>query len=245
MNLEHATPELFAALAKMQGEVENATKASINPHFKSRYADLAEVLNTVRPALAANGLAVIQSPSWDGQQCHVETALTHSSGGRAITRMSCVPAKQDAQGIGAATTYLRRYSLAAICGVAQEDDDGNEAAHGRGAQRNEQRSEPRQMKQNPFAAALPTIAPPAEEPELITGIFKILWVTSHETTVKGKPAKKITIEAEGPDGVTQFITLDEAVEKQAAFLRGSNTVVTYAVNSGGVKFAKSIEAKLI
>ena len=128
MNLEHSTPELFAALAKMQREVENATKGSINPQFRSKYADLAEVLNTVRPVLAANGLSVIQSPSFDGGICHVTTTIAHSGGGYVSGTMSCVPAKQDGQGIGAATTYLRRYSLAAVCGVAQEDDDGNTAA---------------------------------------------------------------------------------------------------------------------
>ena len=133
MNLEYSTPELFAALAKMQGEVENATKGSLNPHFKSKYADLAEVLNTVRPVLSANGLSVIQSPSFDGGICHVTTTIAHSSGGYVSGMMSCVPAKQDGQGIGAATTYLRRYSLAAVCGVAQEDDDGNTAAHNKPA----------------------------------------------------------------------------------------------------------------
>jgi hypothetical protein len=133
MNLEHSTPELFTALAKMQGEVENATKGSVNPHFKSKYADLAEVLNTVRPVLAANGLSVIQSPSFDGGICHVTTTIAHSSGGYITGTMSCVPAKQDGQGIGAATTYLRRYSLAAVCGVAQEDDDGQSAAHNKPA----------------------------------------------------------------------------------------------------------------
>jgi len=129
MNLENSTPELFAALAKMQGEVENATKGSLNPHFKSKYADLAEVLNTVRPVLAANGLSVIQSPSFDGAVCHVTTTLAHSSGGYIYGTMSCVPAKMDGQGVGSSTTYLRRYSLAAVCGIAQEDDDGQSAAH--------------------------------------------------------------------------------------------------------------------
>jgi hypothetical protein len=133
MQLEHITPELFTALAKMQGEVENATKGSLNPHFKSKYADLAEVLNTVRPVLAANGLSVIQSPSFDGGICHVTTTIAHTGGGYIYGTMSCVPAKQDGQGIGAATTYLRRYSLAAMCGVAQEDDDGQSAVHNKTA----------------------------------------------------------------------------------------------------------------
>jgi hypothetical protein len=54
----------------------------------------------------------------------VTTALCHEKGGFITATASCVPAKADAQGVGAATTYLRRYSLAAITGVAQEDDDG-------------------------------------------------------------------------------------------------------------------------
>ena len=129
MNLEHATPELFAALAKAQNAVENATKGSINPHFKNRYADLAEVLNTVRPVFSSYGLSIIQNPAFDGSLVSVHTALCHESGGYVTAIASCVPAKADAQGVGAATTYLRRYSLASITGVAQEDDDGQSAVN--------------------------------------------------------------------------------------------------------------------
>lgn len=131
MNTEHATPELFAALAKAQAEVENATKGSVNPHFKSKYADLAEVYNTVRPTFAKHGLGLLQGPTFDGAMVSVETIITHSSGGFVSSVASCVPAKTDAQGIGAATTYLRRYGLAAMTGVAQEDDDGQSASHNR------------------------------------------------------------------------------------------------------------------
>jgi hypothetical protein len=129
MNTDKATPELFTALAKAQAEVENASKNSANPHFKSKYADLAEVLNTVRPVFAKHGLSILQSTEFDGATVNVTTALCHSSGGVVTSTASCVPAKSDAQGIGSATTYLRRYSLAAMTGVAQEDDDGQSAAH--------------------------------------------------------------------------------------------------------------------
>lgn len=129
MNTDKASPELFSALAKAQAEVENASKNAANPHFRSRYADLAEVLNTVRPVLSKHGIAVLQSTEFDGATVSVSTALCHSSGGVVTSTASCVPAKTDAQGIGSATTYLRRYSLAAMCGVAQEDDDGQSAAH--------------------------------------------------------------------------------------------------------------------
>lgn len=129
MNLEHATPELFAALAKAQGEIENASKNAANPHFRSKYADLAEVLNTIRPPFTANGLSLTQFPSFDGALASVTTIIGHASGGYLTAVASCVPAKTDAQGIGAATTYLRRYGAAAAAGIAQEDDDGQSAAH--------------------------------------------------------------------------------------------------------------------
>jgi hypothetical protein len=131
MNTEHANPELFAALAKAQSEVENATKGSTNPHFKSKYADLAEVLNTVRPTFAKHGLSLLQSTAFEGSLVSVTTVIAHEGGGHVSSVASCVPAKSDAQGIGAATTYLRRYGLAAMTGVAQEDDDGTGASHNR------------------------------------------------------------------------------------------------------------------
>lgn len=135
MNLEHSNAALFAALAQAQGEVENATKASTNPHFKSRYADLAEVLNTVRPVFTKHGLAIVQSTESNGEMVSVTTAIVHKEGGYVSSVASCVPAKWDGQGVGASTTYLRRYALAAMCGIAQEDDDGQSAAHNRAPQK--------------------------------------------------------------------------------------------------------------
>ena len=128
-DMTHASPELFAAMAKAQGEIENADKNAANPHFRSKYADLAEVLNTIRPVLSKHGLSVIQAPGFDGTLAHVTTILAHESGGYITSVSSCQPAKTDAQGVGSATTYLRRYSASAMAGVAQEDDDGNAAAH--------------------------------------------------------------------------------------------------------------------
>lgn len=118
---------LAAALAKAQAEIENASKSSVNPHFKSKYADLAEVINTVRPVFSSHGLSITQMPSFDGGIAHVETLLMHSSGEWISSTASAPVSKQDAQGVGSAITYLRRYSLAAVAGVAQEDDDANSA----------------------------------------------------------------------------------------------------------------------
>lgn len=133
MELQNTTPALNKALATAQSQVENATKGSVNPHFKNRYADLAEVLNTVRPVFASHGLSIVQSTSYDGSLVSVTTTILHAEGGYISSTASCVPAKADAQGVGASTTYLRRYALAAMCGIAQEDDDGQSAAHTRTA----------------------------------------------------------------------------------------------------------------
>lgn len=127
MNKSESIKELAAALSSAQAEIENAGKNASNPHFKSRYADLAEVLNTVRPVLARHKLSVAQFPSLADGMASVETLLMHASG-EWISGIASAPlSKPDAQGVGSATTYLRRYSLAALAGVAQEDDDANGA----------------------------------------------------------------------------------------------------------------------
>jgi len=125
MNKSESIAGLAKALAKAQGQVENASKASVNPHFKSKYADLAEVLNTVRPIFSSCGLSFVQMPSFLDGIVSVETMLVHESGEWISEAASSPITKQDAQGVGSAITYLRRYSLAAFAGIAQEDDDAN------------------------------------------------------------------------------------------------------------------------
>lgn len=124
MNRSDQINELALALAKAQGEIENADKNKQNPHLKSKYADLGEILNTVRPVLSVYGLSFMQMPTFDNGVVSVETILMHSSGQFVSNTCSCPVSKQDAQGIGAVITYLRRYSLAAFVGISQEDDDG-------------------------------------------------------------------------------------------------------------------------
>ncbi len=128
--------ELAKALAKAQGEIKGATKDAQNPHFRAKYADLASVWEACRGPLSANGLSVIQTTDGDGTNVEVITTLAHSSGQWIRGKLVMRPVKADPQGIGSALTYARRYSLAAMVGVAPEDDDG-EGAHGRGYGRRE------------------------------------------------------------------------------------------------------------
>lgn len=133
MDTSNANAELWAALAAAQSQIQNPAKNAVNPHFKNKYADLAEVLKTVLPVFSSHKLAIIQSTGFEPaiNAVSVSTVVAHAGGGYISSEARCIPSKMDAQGVGAATTYLRRYSLCAMAGVAQEDDDGNSARHER------------------------------------------------------------------------------------------------------------------
>lgn len=125
--------KLAEALAKAQGAMAAAKKDSTNPHFKSRYADLAAVWEAIRAPLAENGLSVLQRVSTSQEGVTVETMLLHASGEWVQDRCWMPVAQQTPQGFGSAITYARRYSLSALVGVAaDEDDDGNAASTGGG-----------------------------------------------------------------------------------------------------------------
>lgn len=124
----HAT--LAEALVAAQEEMPKVPKRGRNPHFKSEFVTLDDLLDAVRPILNKHGLAVVQLPAeaTDGQP-GLSTTILHTSGERIESRMPLTLAKQDMQGVGAAITYARRYMLAAALGIAEgTDDDGNQAS---------------------------------------------------------------------------------------------------------------------
>lgn len=121
--------EIAQALVKAQRAFGPALKTSSNPHFKSRYADLAACVEAVMDGLNANGIALVQQTHECEAGVIVETVFVHESGETFSAGKLHVPAvKHDAQGYGSALTYARRYSLMAACGIAPEDDDGNAAS---------------------------------------------------------------------------------------------------------------------
>lgn len=121
--------KIATALVKAQKEFGPALKSSTNPHFKSRYADLAACVEAVIDSLNNNGIALLQQTSECADGVVVETMFLHESGESISCGKLHVPAaKHDPQGYGSALTYARRYSLMAACGIAPEDDDGNAAS---------------------------------------------------------------------------------------------------------------------
>lgn len=118
-----------AALVKAQKAFGPALKSSTNPHFKSKYADLAACVEAVIDALNANGIYLLQRQHPVEGGVGIETIFVHESGEQLSAGVfQCPASKQDPQGYGSATTYARRYSLMAACGIAPEDDDGNAAS---------------------------------------------------------------------------------------------------------------------
>lgn len=149
MNAPDKLPKmsLAASFVKAQKGFAPALKSSLNPHFKSKYVDLAGCVEAVIDALNSNGIALMQHTSEDATGVTVETVFLHESGEALSCGKLHVPAaKQDAQGYGSALTYARRYSLMAACGIAPEDDDGNAA------------SKPAKVTKPPVKAALEGVA---------------------------------------------------------------------------------------
>lgn len=135
MTTSEQVNELSTALAKAQGTMSGAKKDAENPHFRSKYADLASIWDACRKPLTDNGLSVVQSPRMtllDGGvfAVELETRLMHTSGQWIADFLTVPVGKADAQGVGSAVTYARRYALASFVGVAPDDDDGNAAVKG-------------------------------------------------------------------------------------------------------------------
>lgn len=128
LNRSESIGQLAMALAKAQSSMTGAVKDSANPFFKSKYADLSSCWDSWRTAGPPNGLAIIQNPAFINSGVEIETILVHESGEWISNYLWLPIAKDDAQGIGSAITYGRRYGFCAITGIAPEDDDGNAAS---------------------------------------------------------------------------------------------------------------------
>jgi hypothetical protein len=128
--------KLVEAIAKASLKFDPVLKDADNPAYRSKYADLPTIIEATRKHLAAEGVAVIQMPhaqfgSDEAKMLTVTTMLAHTSGewmASDLTLPAMMRERFDAQSVGSAVTYARRYSLAAMTNVAQEDDDGNKAS---------------------------------------------------------------------------------------------------------------------
>jgi hypothetical protein len=227
---------ISAALVKAQADIENIAKTGKNPHFKSSYATLADVLDELRPKFAKHGIYIMQAAiNGEGATIGVSTRLLHSSGQWIESTLYVAPIKFDAQGAGSTVTYLRRYGLMAMAGVGAEDDDG-EAAVGR------PQAPARTNGATRTASAPPTPAPlnkaalppsPEETPEVTAARQRIrMLINKIDAMIKSAPNDHVLsvgmddaldefkeIEAAGENGKKAADELRERYNERMATLR--------------------------
>jgi hypothetical protein len=126
--------ELALALSSLQTAMKPAAENSVNPHFKSKYADLASCWDAVRPHL--KGLSITQSVASSGKTVEITTLLIHSSGEWLSSTLGLEARDPSPQATGSAITYGRRYGFCAALGISSGDDDGEAAQPSRPAPTN-------------------------------------------------------------------------------------------------------------
>ena len=176
--------KLAEALAKAQSRMGNALKDAKNPHFQSRFATLASVREACGEHLAAEGISVLQpvvTRAEDGA-VGVRTVLAHSSGEWISSTAWCKPERPGPQALGSVISYLRRYSLAAMVGIAQEDDDGNAGER----DPKERRELPRAVKPAEGSAGASTSSDRATPPQIkaVNTILTAKGVTAREAKLE-------------------------------------------------------------
>lgn len=151
---------LASALVKAQGEITPVAKDGANPHFKSKYSTLDNIIEATKPILTKHGLTVLQMAGGDGENIVMRTILMHESGEWLETEPFVMrPVKNDPQGMGSATTYARRYSYSALLSIATEEDDDGNGASQRPAQPRQQAQAPTYQPQSQQAPSSHSSAP--------------------------------------------------------------------------------------
>jgi len=234
MNQSESIAALSAALAKAQGVMEGATKDSSNPFFKSKYADLSSVWDACRKPLSDNGLSVVQTsefiPEHPDMVC-IETLLCHSSGEWIKGRLAVKPVKADPQSVGSCITYLRRYSLQSIVGIAPEDDDGN-AASGKHDDKAKPIAQSKKVEPTPTSKEKDDVPIDIPQENIIFATLKDIQVKSGNT--KGKDWKLFTVVTDNGD---TYGTFDETVADTASsFIKsGELARIEFALTTKGNK----------
>lgn len=181
MNKSETLTKLAPALFKAQSVMAGAVKGASNPFFKSKYANLEEVIRVVKDAFSQNGLTFVQFPVSQEGYAGVETIIMHESGEFISNEFYLKCAKADPQGMGSAITYARRYGLQAAAGIPSEDDDGNEAS-----------APPKEMKPEEAIAKLDKATTMDELKNIWTGLPKNLQ--ANDKVVGAKDTAKTEIE---------------------------------------------------
>ena len=222
---------LVTSLTAFQGKMTAVKKDAVNPFFKSKYATLDTIWETIRKPLSDNGLSIVQTLGYIDSKSVLETTLYHISG-EWINGVQLVnPVKDDPQALGSAISYARRYSLSAMLGLVADDDDDAEST-----------KEVKKIVEKP--AEKPTEKPidkPAEKPiekpvELMSEAQgKKIFATAHEKKLTPEDAKDY-IKKTFNKLSTKQLTKDEAdkmIKYLVAIKPGESPLVRNVKEIGG------------
>jgi hypothetical protein len=169
MNKSESVKEIAPAFLAAQMKMQPAPKDAKNPHFNSKYSDYESVVTAVRGPLNESDIAFMQPVRVTDAGVEIETVLMHKSGEFYSETLLVPLTRRDAQGVGSAISYGKRYGLQSMCGLPSADDDGNEASapNGNGAQR---RPAPPPRKPDPAPRIKDAEAEPLDEtPQALPG----------------------------------------------------------------------------
>jgi hypothetical protein len=239
MMMENAGNALAAALAKAQGEMKNAGLNKVNPHFKSKYADLPTIRDAVTGVLSKHGLAIAQFTRCGEHGTVLVTRLMHADGGVIDGEFPLPNLSDQPQKMGSAITYARRYSLAAMCGIAAEEDDDAEAAtdRGNGAQKAATAHRP--------TTTTPKAQPPqqpATAPEPANGKRALDW-----PSVQARNVPKDLMAETLASGMSECIRMAEDAGELAQLEQENKTALDWlakAVPAGHAQIKRQIAARL-
>lgn len=215
MNRSDEIKQLAAALTKAQATMKSVKKTSENPFYKSTYADLASVWDTIRQPFTDNGFSISQFTETKENQACVITLLMHVSGEWLSSELILPtvrydkernPIPLDPQAFGSALSYARRYAISALCGVATEDDDSE------GAMQRDQKAEPAKYFKPPPTAKTKKSLP--------TQTHKEAWALLLKVYEKDMARIKLAIES-----VTEKNSLFDCTEEEAGKLITALNVV--------------------
>lgn len=216
--------EYSLALVAAIGELSNVPKTAANPYFKSKYAPLDAIIDATRPILLKHGLAISQTPLFMEGTAGVETTIIHK-GGHSTTTTLLLPLKdQSPQGVGGAITYARRYALAAVLGIASEDDDDGNVSSGLHKKEEARPAVAKVMDKNP------SVRPAGA----VTGMWRGVLPTNTKVAAKSKDGSPkvwtlYAVEFNDNGKVIEAMTFDEKLFDAATEFGKQGTIVDVGV----------------
>ena len=231
MNKSDSINKLSDALVKAQSNIGGAVKDANNPFFKSRYADLGEVIKACKGALNEAGISVTQLVTMTPTGSPALETVLMCEGEWLSATMPLVCAKQnDPQALGSAITYCRRYALQSALLIPAVDDDAEAAMY---------REETPKTKGAPtkpgrvagpgtIQAPTPTIepTPAASIDKRIDGIVASVAQRSVPARAGGmKPVFDVTIKGDAEGEIATASTFSETLGKRAKDLHGSGALI--------------------